>query len=188
MASQQTFTAATGRRTGSDREVGVTEAPDPAVATATGFDKLAGGIARARYAMRKVFRIVDEQARSAGIDPLHHQALIQIYGSDKRMLHVTELAERLDVPAALASRLVTGLELRELVRRERSLADLRMIEVHVTDAGVELLRSISAGITEELRFFSRRLSTEDKMAALRVMAAYIGLQIDGDTVTEIPNA
>ena len=166
----------------------MTQPPHSPLASATRFDDVAGGIARARYAIRKVFRIVDDQARSAGIDPLHHQALIQIYGADERLLHVTELAERLDVPAALASRLVTGLELRELVRRQRSIADLRMIEVHVTEAGVELLRSISAGLTAELRFFSRRLSTEDKMAALRVMAAYVGLQLDGDMVTEIPDA
>lgn len=154
----------------------------------TGFDDLAGGIARARYAIRKVFRIVDDQARSAGIDPLHHQALIQVYGSDDRLLHVTELAERLDVPAALASRLVTGLEHRGLVRRRRSADDLRMIEVHVTESGIELLRAISTQVSAELQLFSRRLSPDDKMAALSVMAAYVGLRLEGETVTEVSDS
>ncbi len=152
-------------------------------ATRASFDEAVGGIAQARYAIRKVLRIVDDQARNAGIDPLHHQALIQIHGSENRLLHVTALADRLDVPAALASRLVSTLEKRDLVRRQRSTADLRMIEVHVTESGVELLRAIYAAIGRELGHFSLELSESDKLAALGIMAKYVGLRIDGNIIT-----
>lgn len=38
-------------------------------------------VARIRYIMRKVFRIIDEHAKKLGLDPLAHQALLQVYGS-----------------------------------------------------------------------------------------------------------
>ena len=41
------------------------------------FQRYFHGIAKARYVIRKVIRIVDEQAKKAGLDPLEHQALIQ---------------------------------------------------------------------------------------------------------------
>ena len=39
------------------------------------------GVAEARYVIRRIFRIVDEQAKSAGLEPLEHQALIQLFGA-----------------------------------------------------------------------------------------------------------
>ncbi|MGZ0246582.1 MAG: MarR family transcriptional regulator, partial [Alphaproteobacteria bacterium] len=66
-------------------------------------------VAEARYVLRRVFRITEEQARDAGLDPLAHQALIQIYGSAARRLRVNELAERLDIAPAFASSLLKSL-------------------------------------------------------------------------------
>lgn len=54
------------------------------------------GVAEARYVIRKVFRIVEDQAKKYGIDPLAHQALIQIYGSENMELQVNQIASRLD--------------------------------------------------------------------------------------------
>ena len=71
-------------------------------------------VAEARYVLRRVFRISEEQARAAGLDPLAHQALIQIYGSPERRLRVNQLAERLDITPAFASSL-----LKSLVARQR---------------------------------------------------------------------
>ncbi len=52
------------------------------------------GVAQARYLLRKVFRLVEEEAKRAGIDPLAHQALIQIYGSETGALRVKEVARK----------------------------------------------------------------------------------------------
>ena len=49
-------------------------------------------VAEARYVLRRVFRIAEEQAKAAGLEPLTHQALIQIYGSPERRLRVNGLA------------------------------------------------------------------------------------------------
>src|SRR4051812_14837746 len=67
------------------------------------------GVAEARYVLRKAFRIVEEQAKAAGIDPLAHQLLIQIRGSPAMELPVNQIADRLDISPAFASSLVTAL-------------------------------------------------------------------------------
>src|SRR5882762_9788824 len=77
------------------------------------------GVAQARYVLRKVFRLVEEEAKRAGIDPLAHQALIQIYGSEKGALRVKEVAERLDISPALSSSLIKLLVAKGYVARAR---------------------------------------------------------------------
>src|SRR5262245_64351375 len=76
------------------------------------------GVAAARYVLRKVFRLVEDEAKRAGIDPLAHQALIQIYGSEKGALRVKELAERLDISPAFSSSLVKLLVAKHYVDRK----------------------------------------------------------------------
>jgi hypothetical protein len=77
------------------------------------------GVAEARFVLRKVFRLVEEEARNAGIDPLAHQALIQIYGSPDSRLRIRELAQRLDIAPSFPSDLVKLLVERGLVERRR---------------------------------------------------------------------
>ena len=57
------------------------------------------GVSRARYVLRKVFRLIDEEARRHGLEPLQHQTLIQIVGAESEPLRVNEIAERMDIQA-----------------------------------------------------------------------------------------
>src|SRR5882672_5218724 len=84
------------------------------------------GVAEARYLLRKVFRLVEEEAKRAGIDPLAHQALIQIYGSREGKLRVKELAERLDIAPAFSSSLVKLLVKAGYAARTRDKQDARV--------------------------------------------------------------
>src|SRR5258708_7915868 len=72
-------------------------------------------VAHVRYVLRKVFRMIEEQAKEYELDSLGHQALLQVYGSPGQGLRVSELAERLDIPPAFASNLVKGLVKRKLL-------------------------------------------------------------------------
>src|SRR6266700_6554522 len=82
-------------------------------------------IARARSVVRRVFRMIDEQAKRFGLDPLEHQTLIQVYGAADHGVQTRDLAERLDISAPHASRLVRVLEEHGLVARGRSPDDQR---------------------------------------------------------------
>lgn len=131
------------------------------------------GVAEARYVIRKIFRIVDEQAKSAGLEPLEHQALIQLFGAASP-LRVIDFAERLDVAPAFASRIAKGLEDKGLVHRTASEDDRRSTVIEVTDAGIDVLTEVDAKVEVHVSYFQQQLSDAERAAALGIFAFYLG--------------
>jgi DNA-binding MarR family transcriptional regulator len=149
------------------------------------FRGYAFGISQARYVIRKALRIVDEQAKKVGLDPLQHQALIQIYGSSADRMPVNKVAERLDIAPAFASRLIKELEGKGLIRREHLPEDKRVTWVAATDAGIQLLRDIDDAVHIHVNYFQSQLTDEERMAALAIFAFYVGLEGDSDLADAI---
>lgn len=135
------------------------------------------GVAQARYVLRKVFRIIEEHAKLAGIDPLAHQALIQIYGSPTMRLRVKDVAERLDVAPALASTLLKSLVQLGYVNRVRSHSDQRTTLVEVTAEGRRLLNRIDQEVKAHVDYFTHQLSAQARETALSIMMFYIGVSL-----------
>jgi DNA-binding MarR family transcriptional regulator len=133
------------------------------------------GIAQARYVMRRVTRIVDDQAKKAGIDPLEHQALLQAYGAAPERWTVSQLAERLDVAPALASRVVNNLAEKDLVIRRRVATDKRVTEIEVSEAGQELVRAIDKSVHIHMEYFQSQLTDQERLGALSIFTFYLGL-------------
>lgn len=131
------------------------------------------GVAEARYVIRRIFRIVDEQAKSVGLEPLEHQALIQLFGST-RPLRVIDFAERLDIAPAFASRIAKRLEDKGLVNRVASPDDKRSTVVEVTDAGSGLLAEVDGKVELHVSYFQQQLSDAERAAALGIFAFYLG--------------
>lgn len=132
-------------------------------------------VAEARYVLRKVFRIAEEQAREAGFDPLAHQALIQIYGSAEQRLRVNQLAERLDIAPAFTSSLLKSLEADGMIDRRRDDADHRVTWVSVTDAAIEKLAAIDEAVGFHVDYFAARIPAENRERALATLKFYVGL-------------
>lgn len=132
-------------------------------------------VAEARYILRRVFRIAEEQARDAGFEPLAHQALIQIYGSPERRLRVNQLAERLDITPAFASSLLKSLEADGMIDRTRDAADHRATWVSVTDAAIEKLVAIDAAVGFHVDYFAAQIPAKDRRRALATLKFYVGL-------------
>jgi DNA-binding MarR family transcriptional regulator len=139
-----------------------------------GFAQYFQGIAEARFVVRKVFRLVDEQARQAGIEPLEHQALIQIFGGPPGEMRVNDVADRLDIAPAFASRLIRALEGRGLVTRSASEQDRRITLVEISDAGRQLLAAIDRDVHVHVEYFQRSLSDSARIAALGIFSFYLG--------------
>ena len=135
------------------------------------------GVAEARYVLRKVFRMVEDEARRAGVEPLAHQALIQIYGSPSYRLRVKEVAERLDITPAFASSLVKALVEQGYVVRERDKSDNRVIWVKVTKTGRALLHMIDEQVQIHVDYFTASLDPKQTEAALSVLMFYVGVSI-----------
>lgn len=134
-------------------------------------------IAHGRYVLRHILHLLDEQAVAGGLQPLVHQALLQVFGADEP-LSVSELADRLAVAPALMSRMVRRLEEDGLAERVRSRDDKRVTRVRATAAGVERLRAIDLEVHERVHQFHRKLSDESKLGALATFASYLGLDCD----------
>jgi DNA-binding MarR family transcriptional regulator len=135
-------------------------------------------VAQARHVIRRIFRIVDEQARQVGLEPLEHQALLQIYCAPDDTVSVNRVAERVDIAPAFASRLIRELEGRGLVRRSRSQSDRRVITVTATEEGVQLLQAIDDAIHLHVAYFQQQLPDAERFAALAIFASYVGLASD----------
>ncbi|MEP7244786.1 MAG: MarR family winged helix-turn-helix transcriptional regulator [Gammaproteobacteria bacterium] len=133
------------------------------------------GVAEARYVVRRAFRIVEERAKSAGIDPLAHQVLVQIYGSAAKQLPVNQIAERLDISPAFASNLVKALVKSGYAARRRDATDQRVTLVSATDEGKRLLAKIDEDVRFHVDYFTSQLSREEKESALSILLFYVGL-------------
>lgn len=142
------------------------------------FHGYAQALAHARFVLRRIMRILDEEARGHGLDPLAHQTLLQIYGSDEGMT-VSKLAERLDISPAFGSRLVGQLDKQGLITRSPHPTDRRASIVEASPDGVERLREIDRTIFRKIRIFQDELTESGKFGALGVFASYVGL--DGDS-------
>jgi DNA-binding MarR family transcriptional regulator len=135
------------------------------------------GVAQARYVLRKVFRLVEEEAKRAGIDPLAHQALIQIYGSEAGALRVKEVAERLDITPAFASSLVKALVAQGLLATARDKQDSRVNWVKVTKQGRAALHRIDEQVQMHVDYFTRGLTDPQTESALSVLMFYAGVSL-----------
>ena len=143
-------------------------------------------IAEARHVVRRVMRIADDEAKKHGLEPLLHQALLQVYGYEGGTgISVSRLAGRLDVASAFASRLVRRLEDQGLVRRRPSEKDRRSTSVTATPEGVQKISDIDQDVHFRVAYLQRELSTDQRVAALSIFAFYVGLEVASPIATAI---
>jgi DNA-binding MarR family transcriptional regulator len=137
-------------------------------------------VADARFLMRRAFRMIDDEARKLGLDPLANQLLVQLRGAPAVTRTVSELAVRLDIPLNLASRLARDLDRRGLVERLQSPDDGRVRLIRATDEGIDLARRI--GDRARVRFTELQggFSEEQRRAALLVWAGNLGVELAED--------
>ena len=135
------------------------------------------GVAEARYVLRKVFRIVEDQAKKFDIDPLAHQALIQIYGSEDSRMQVKQVAARLDIAPAFASSLVRMLVEKGLITRRPDDKDKRIIHVSVTQNGKAVLSEIDEAVKFHVEYFAGQLSEGERESALSILMFYVGARL-----------
>lgn len=136
------------------------------------------GVAQARYVLRKIFRLVEEQAKKRGLDPLAHQLLIQVYGSSETSLRVKEVAERLDISPAFASSLTKDLVEKKYLTRAKSAEDQRAALLSITKEGRRLLHEIDEEVQLHTDYFNQQLESQQREAALSILLFYVGISLD----------
>jgi DNA-binding MarR family transcriptional regulator len=121
-------------------------------------------LANFRFALRRFLVFSQSNARSHGLTPQQHQALLSIRGfPDRDMITIGELADHLCLKHHSAVELVNRLSALGLVYREVSPDDRRSVLVGLTKSAETALASLSVNNLEEIRrlrpFFSTLLKT-----------------------------
>lgn len=109
-------------------------------------------LASFRYAMRRFLHFSEQAAKSVGLTPQQHQALLAIRGfSRASAISIGELAERLQVKHHSAVGLVNRLVVHKLIERGSDTNDHRLVYLHLSRRGEEVLDRLSAIHRDELR-------------------------------------
>lgn len=109
-------------------------------------------LAAFRLALREFLARTEANARSVGLTPQQHQALLSIKGGypGRETISISELAQHLLIKNHSAVELVARLVNAGLVVREPSSQDRRTVWVSITAKGEEILGELSKAGFEEL--------------------------------------
>jgi DNA-binding MarR family transcriptional regulator len=112
-----------------------------------------------RKELRLFLRFSEQGARSVGITPQQHQVLLTIKGQAKKdWASIVELATAMQLRHNTLVELVDRCVKADLVRRDPSPDDRRMVRVFLTDHGEELLNKLSVKNLTELQKLREKFS------------------------------
>lgn len=112
-----------------------------------------------RFQIRRFLNFSESAARSAGIEPQQHQALLVLKAApDDCLPTIGYLAERLFVKHHSAVGLVDRLQAMKLLTRRTSPEDGRQVFIQLTKKGIRVLHSLSVTHQTELREMSSKLT------------------------------
>lgn len=103
-----------------------------------------------RNALRRFLVFSEEATRKEGVTAQQYQAILAIKARPHGSASIGELAEELLLKSNAAVQLVDRLAKMGLVKRQKSAANVRVVLVHLTDAGEGVLLRLAALHLEQL--------------------------------------
>jgi DNA-binding MarR family transcriptional regulator len=100
-----------------------------------------------------------------GVTQAQYNVLRILRGRHPERYACSEIGERLLDRTPDVTRLLVRLEARGLVKRERAEHDRRVVEVHITPAGLDVLSRLDAPVSKAIERLGRHL-TDDQLAQL----------------------
>ena len=105
-----------------------------------------------RYQLRRFLRHMEEASRLLGANPQQYQLVLAVKGLPRDVLPtISQLAERMQLNHNSMVELIDRCEERGLIRRARSGADRRQVELAITNDGHNVLRRLASAARQELR-------------------------------------
>ena len=108
-------------------------------------------VADFRAALRRFLRQSERIARASRLTPQRHLLLLMIKGAPGEHSTATELAERLQLAQSTVTELVNRAEEADLVEREQSREDGRVVHLRLTAEGERRLARSFTGLEAERR-------------------------------------
>lgn len=121
-------------------------------------------LANFRYALRRLARQTELEAREVGLSPQQYLLLLNIKGFPGRTwANITELAERLQVRHNAVIGLVNRAEERGLVTRQQDpdASDRRVVQIHLTTTGETLLHRMARALHDERELVRKAIETTE---------------------------
>jgi DNA-binding MarR family transcriptional regulator len=116
-------------------------------------------LAAFRYALRQFLRFSEQAARSQGLTPQQHQALLAVRGFPGGQITIGELAERLQIRHHSAVGMVDRLTAMGLATRAPAAEDRRKVHIVLSARGAKTLDALAAVHRDELRRLGPQLRT-----------------------------
>jgi DNA-binding MarR family transcriptional regulator len=114
---------------------------------------------------------VAEWLKSWGLSPTQYNALRILRGAGELGLSCSEIAERMINRDPDITRLLDRLEKRGLTRRSRDSRDRRIINAHITQEGLQLLKKIDGPVKEFQKSLLGHVGDRKLRALLGVLCA-----------------
>lgn len=123
-----------------------------------------------------IFEIIDrcrplcypEQWNAAFLDYSRNEIFTVLYIYRKKSANMTELSEYIDVPLNTMTGIVTRLEKRGVIKRERDLQDKRVVTICMTDIGTQLMKEQMEVFETYYKVMMQELSQEELSLAWRL--------------------
>src|SRR5579864_1059680 len=108
-------------------------------------------LAEFRYQLRRFQRHMEDQVRSAGLNPQQYQLVLAVKGLPRGQTStIGTLAERMQLNHNSLVELVDRCQRRGLLRRERNGPDRRQVMLSITTRGEALLHKLGSAARQEL--------------------------------------
>lgn len=130
-------------------------------------------LALLRTADRLQWRLA-ELLKPHRLSSTQYNALRILKGAGSRGLPCGDIGERMVSRDPDITRLLDRLQRRRLIRRRRGRKDRRVIEAHITSAGLRLLRGLEAEVAEMPRQLLGHLNTQELDSLIRLLQVVRG--------------
>lgn len=144
-------------------------------------DSIATNLCEAAVTLPRQLLRVDELVHTYGMPFSHIQIMVMLSGGARTISRISTV---LGIAKPNITPLLDNLSARGLVERVRDEQDRRIVNVHLTEAGWEMIHSLRATVAGQVTGWGERFSKSDIKRLNTALATMLSL-VDGDgTVAE----
>jgi len=149
--------------------------PKTWTADSTLMDSLAGNLCEAAVLLPRHLVRIDELVHRFKLPFSHIQMLVMLSGGDTS---ISDLSRSLGIAKPNITPLLDHLSERGLLERVRSDEDRRIVNVHLTSAGQEIIARMHQAVQEQIASWEERFSRSEIKRLNSALASVLGLMLD----------
>jgi DNA-binding MarR family transcriptional regulator len=121
------------------------------------------------------FLFFPEQWNLTFLDYSKNEVFALFYVYRRGSANMSEIAEYLSVPLNTATGIISRLEKRNVVRRERDIVDKRVVTIAVTEAGKSFMAEQIKSLERYYQLFMAAVTEEEKLVLFRLIGKFLDI-------------